>query len=120
MDTIPQQLQDRLAQFQNMQGQLQSVALQRQQIMQNLAEIDNALKELGDMGEGKVYTTAGPLFIETDKEKSQKKLEEDKELKTARLKTLEKQEAKLRERLKGLGAELQTQLQGVQGGVTGG
>ena len=116
MDAIPQQLQDKLMQFQEMQNQLQSIAFQGQQMRQQLLEIDHALEVLEGSGDNRVYERAGPLFIESDAGKTKDKLKDDKELKEARLKSLEKQESKLREKLSALGKEIQGQMGGVQSG----
>ncbi len=111
MDTqIPKQLQDKIAQFQTLQGQLQMISMQKQQLFIQSAEIDNALKALEDVSGEKVYRAAGPLLIETTKADSEKKLKEDKELAGTRLKMIEKQETKLTEKLEELRSELQTMM----------
>jgi len=116
MVEIPQQLRDKVQQFQNIQNQLQLIVVQKTQLTQQILEIDNALEELEKYGEGKIYERAGPILIETTKEEIVKKLKDDKELKNARLKSLEKQEAKLRERLNELSVEIQSGISSLSGG----
>lgn len=106
---IPKQLQDKLAQFQTLQNQLQMITVQKQQFFLQSAETDNALKALAEAGEGKIYRAAGPLLIETTKPESEKNLKEEKELSETRVKVLEKQEKKLSEKLE----ELRTEIQGM-------
>ena len=116
---IPKQLQDKLAQFQNMQGQMQLLSLQKQQLFLQSADADNALGALEKADTGaKIYKAAGPILVETSKTDSEKKLKEDKELSDAKLKMIEKQEAKLTEKLEELRTEIQGMLKGA-GGQTG-
>ena len=118
---LPKQVQDKLAQFQGLQNQLQMLAIQKQQFTLQSADIDNALSELEKVEEGKVYEMAGPLLIETNKEDSKNKLTDNKEVTATRLKVLEKQEKKLTAKLEELGSELQGLLGGQgQGPITGG
>lgn len=113
---IPKQLQDKLMQFQNMQNQLQMFVYQKQQLLMQNNEIENAITELGKAGDGKIYSAAGPLFIETGKQASQKNLKEKKDTNDARIKLLEKQETKTNEKLTELKGELEVALKG-QGGL---
>ncbi len=115
MEQIPKEVQDKLAQFQGLQSQLQMISLQKQQFMLQSAEIDNALAELEKTSEGKIYEAVGPLFIETNKEGSNKKLNDSKETVGARIKILEKQEQKINARLDELKTELQELLKGEEG-----
>ncbi|RLI93762.1 MAG: prefoldin subunit beta [Candidatus Altiarchaeales archaeon] len=116
---IPRQLQDKIAQFQEIQNQLQAIALQRQQFILQSRDIENALSELEKFEKGKIYESLGPIMIETTKEKSEKKLKEEKETLDARIKILEKQEKKLNEKLRELGEEIQSSIRG-GGGLTAG
>ncbi len=115
MEQIPKEVQDKLAQFQGLQNQLQMISLQKQQFMLQSAEIDNALAELEKTSEGKIYEAVGPLFIETNKEGSNKKLKDSKETVGARIKILEKQEQKINARLDELKTELQELLKSGEG-----
>mgnify|MGYP000303560971 CR=1 FL=1 len=119
MDTIPQQIQDKLTQFQELQNQLQSMSIQRYQLRQQLLDIENALETLENVKNRRVYERAGPIFVEVDIDKTRDKLRDDKETKEAQLRSLEKQETKLRERLNEIGRELQSQLGGNTGNIGG-
>ena len=112
---LPQQIQDKLAQFQNIQNQLQSITMQRVQLSQQLIDIDNALSELKKVEKGKIYEKVGAILVEVSKDEIENKLKDEKEVKEARLKSIEKQESKLREKLNELGADLQSQLKGIGG-----
>jgi prefoldin beta subunit len=108
---IPKQLQDKLMQFQNLQGQMQMVAMQKQQLFLQAADTENALKALEETPEGaKIYKAAGQLVVETNKTDTEKKLAEDKDLIDAKTKMIEKQEKKISEKLEELRTELQTMM----------
>ncbi len=109
---LPKHIQDKLAQFQGFQNQLQMIAIQKQQMILQSADIENALSELEKITDERIYEAVGPILIESEKEKSKKRLKENKETMDTRIKILEKQEEKLSTKLKELGAELQTLLKG--------
>ncbi len=115
---IPKQIQDKVNQFQGLQNQLQAVVMQKQQLMLQSAEIDNTLTTLEKINDERIYESVGPLFIETDKPASEKKLGDNKEIINTRIQMLEKQEKKLTDKLRELSAEIQTDLQG--SGITAG
>lgn len=115
---LPQQLEDKLNQFRALQQQLQMISLQKQQLIHQSKENENALKEIEKTQE-KIYRAVGPLLIETNKKESQKKLTEEKETLETRIKILEKNEKELTEKLNTLRREVETLLQNLQGGVGG-
>lgn len=82
-------------------------------------DIENALETLENVKNRRVYERAGPIFVEVDIDKTRDKLRDDKETKEAQLRSLEKQETKLRERLNEIGMELQSQLGGNTGNIGG-
>lgn len=110
MEQIPKEVQDKIAQFQGFQNQLQMITMQKQQLMLQSADIDNALAELEKVTGGDIYEAVGPLLIETNKENTEKKLRDNRETVSARIKILERQEQKLSSRLNELKAELQSLL----------
>lgn len=110
MEQIPKEAQDKIAQFQGLQNQLQMISMQRQQLILQSADVDNALTELENVTGEKIYEAVGPLLIETNKESSGKKLRDNKEMVSTRIKILEKQEQKISNRLNELKTELQSLL----------
>jgi len=112
----PKQLQDKLAQFQSLQNQLQMILVQKQQFMLQNADIDGALGELTDFKEGKVYRMSGPLLLETTKADCEKKLKDERESAGNKVKVLESQEKKLSQKLN----DLRGELQGLMGSQMGG
>jgi len=111
---ISPQLQNQIAQYQNLQQQLQVLANQRVQLEAKLREIEATLEELGKIaGETPVYKSIGMLLVrQDDREGLKKELEEHKETLTIRVKSFQKQEKSLAERYEGLGAKIQSALGG--------
>lgn len=114
---LPQQLQDQLAQLQNLQQQLQLTVQQRAQLEFQLKESDRAAEELGALdASAPVYRNVGRLLVKTaGRDAVQKKLQEDKESTEVRLRALEKQEGRLKERASELQSKLQAALKNLGG-----
>ncbi len=66
------------------QEQLQSVAMQREQLASQKTELDEALLEIGK-STGKVYVAIGGVVVETDKESALKDIKEKLESTEMRL-----------------------------------
>lgn len=103
---IPKELQGKIAQFQTLQQQLQMVAVQKQQLVMDKAEAEEASKELAT-AKGDVYKSIGPLLIKSDKASLETELKEAVITTDSRLSRLETQEQKLAVK----GQELQKDLQ---------
>jgi len=108
---VPREVQDKLAQFQNLQNQLQLVVMQKQQLMLQGTDVENARKELEALAEGNVYRTVGPLLVQTSRDEGLKYLADEGESASAKIKVLEKQEKKMVERLNEMRGQLQSMLQ---------
>ncbi len=110
MGELPPQVQNLVAQLQQLQQQLQAVIAQRTQVEALLRETERALQELEKVGDDTpVYKAVGSILVKEDKEKVVKDLTEKKETYEIRIKTLQRQEERLRERF----AETQKKLQGM-------
>ena len=114
MKEISPQLQNQIAQYQQLQQQLQLLAQQRLQLEAKLREIDGTLEELGKLtGETQVYKSIGMLLVrQDDRESLKKELEDHKETLTVRVRSIQKQEKSLSERYDQLGEKIQTALGG--------
>ncbi|HEX9341956.1 MAG TPA: prefoldin subunit beta [Thermoplasmata archaeon] len=114
MKDISPQLQNQIAQYQNLQQQLQVLATQRVQLEAKLREVESTLDELGKISnETPVYKSIGMLLVrQDDREALKKELEEHKETLTIRVKSLQKQEKSLSERYNDLAGKIQTALGG--------
>jgi prefoldin beta subunit len=112
MSELPPQVQNLVAQLQQIQQQLQLVVTQKAQVEAMLEETKQAIEELQKTGdEATVYKAVGSILVKEEKGKVLQELTERKESYEIRIKTLERQEERLRERF----AELQKKLQGFLG-----
>ncbi len=110
MGELPPQVQNLVAQLQQLQQQLQAVITQRTQVEALLRETESALQELEKVGDDTpIYKAVGNILIKEDREKVVKDLTEKKETYEIRIKTLQRQEERLRERF----AETQKKLQNI-------
>ena len=114
MKEISPQLQNQIAQYQQLQQQLQVLGSQRVQLEAKLREIENTLEELGKLsGETQVYKSIGMLLVrQDDREALKKELDEHKETLTVRVKSIQKQEKALSERYDALGEKIRGALGG--------
>jgi len=122
MKEISPQLQNQIAQYQQLQQQLQVLASQRVQLEAKLREIDGTLEELNKISnDAPIYKSIGMLLVrQDDREALKKELEEHKETLTIRVKSLQKQEKSLAERYEALGEKIQAALGGAPATPDGG
>jgi len=112
MKEISPQLQNQIAQYQQLQQQLQLLAQQRLQLEAKLREIEGTLEELNKItGETQIYKSIGMLLVrQDDRESLKKELDDHKETLTVRVKSIQKQEKSLSERYEQLGEKIQAAL----------
>ncbi|MBM4248687.1 MAG: prefoldin subunit beta [Euryarchaeota archaeon] len=114
MADMPQKLQNQIAQYQQLQQQLQLLMAQRNQYSLQLEEVGRAIDELGRTGaDTPVFRNVGSLLIKVEKmEELKKELSEMKDTLGIKVKSLERQENHLKERFGALRTELQSALKG--------
>jgi len=104
---LPPWFKEQITRLNQLQQNLQTILMQKQQIEIELVEIDKALEELKKINtEDAVYKTAGPVLIKANRDDVVKELEEKKELSNTRVMVLSKQETRVKENLK----EIQTKI----------
>lgn len=104
---LPPQIQNQLAQLQQLQQQAQAVITQKSQIEVLIRETEAALRELEKSSdEAVLYKSVGELLFKAERSKLQEELKERKDMMELRLKTMSKQE----ERIQGRFTQLQDQL----------
>ena len=109
---ITPEAQQILLELQAYQQQMQTVLIQKETLnMQNM-EIDKALEELGKVKDEDVFKAVGPILIKSEKGKLTKELNEKKETVDLRLKSLQKQETRMREKLEESQKKLEEILKG--------
>jgi prefoldin beta subunit len=97
----------KVAQFERSRMQLMNVSGQKQQMQIQSMTMKQALEELAKTKEKKVYKAVGNILIQDDTDKVKKDLQEKKESIDLRLKTVEKQEESLINKLNKLKSELE-------------
>jgi len=112
MKEISPQLQNQIAQYQQLQQQLQVLGSQRIQLEAKLREIEGTLEELGKLAtDTPIYKSIGMLLVrQEDRNALRTELEEHKETLTIRVRSLQKQEKSLTERYEQLGEKIQQAL----------
>ncbi len=114
MKEISPQMQNQIAQYQQLQQQLQMLATQRMQLEAKVREIDSSLQELAKVGpDTTVYKSIGTLLVRADDRQAVKsELEEHKETISIRVRAIQKQETSLTERFEQLQQKLSAALGG--------
>ena len=112
---IPPQVQNLLAQLQQLKAQMEALGQQKIQVEAMLRDAENALEELEKVDDDAlVYKNVGDLMIKASRDEVKEELAEKKETFGLRQKTLERQEERGQKRYQ----QLQQQLQEAFGGVT--
>ena len=110
--SLPPQIQNQLAQLQELQQQAQVIVSQRQQLEAQVRELERTLEELAKVPqEAPLYRSVGSLLVKTtDRAALEGELADQKETTTVRLESAKRQETRLRERVTALQTELQAAL----------
>lgn len=109
---ITPEAQQVLMELQALQQQLQTVLIQKETLNIQNMEIDKALEELGKVKNEDVFKAVGPILIKSEKGKLTKELNEKKETIDLRLKSLQKQETRMKERMEESQKKLEDILKG--------
>ncbi len=94
--SISKETEEKIQQLQLMEQNLQNFMMQKQTLQMQMIEAQSALEELAKSNEA--YKILGNIMVKTDKETLTKDLESKKETSELRIKTIEKQEAMIRDR----------------------
>lgn len=96
--------EDKIQQLQLIEQNLQNFLLQRQQFQSQLTEIDSALEQI--KGKQSAYRIISNIMVADSAKDIKKDLEEKKNVLELRIKHLNKQEEKIKERAKELQKEV--------------
>ena len=98
---VPPWLKEQLERYEQLQQNLQSVLVQKQQVDLEIIEISKALEELNKSADDvKVYKSAGTVMVSSNKAVVVKDLTESKDLSNTKITVLNKQEERLKASLK--------------------
>jgi prefoldin beta subunit len=112
-EEVPPWLREQLARFEQLQQNLQTILIQKQQVELESSEVDRALTELKRTPESDaIYKSAGNILVKADRASLQKELEERKDLASTRTTVLGKQEQRVRENIKELQTKIEEALRG--------
>src|SRR3989344_5540402 len=101
-----------IGEFERSRVQLSAIENQSQSLSIQSQVLDEALKELKDSKEKKVYKAVGNILILNDVKKVEKELSEQKETVDLRLKTVKKQEDAMLDKLNKLKSEIEAAQKG--------
>jgi prefoldin beta subunit len=106
---LPPQVQNQIAQLQQVQQQAQALAQQKNQLEIMIKESDMALNELEKIdNDVPVYKNVGTFLIKADKDKTVEDLKEKKVTLDLRLQTIKRQEERIQKRFTQLQEQLKT------------
>jgi len=97
--------QEKLQEMQLLEQGLHNVMAQKQAFQMELSETQTALSEIRDSGE-EVYKIVGQLMIKSEKSKVEEDMKNKEKLLEIRLKSLEKQESTITDKLESIRSEL--------------
>lgn len=114
MMDIPQNVQEQINQFQNLQQQAQAVAVQKQNLDIQINETERAIAELEKTdSDREVYKSAGNLLIKVDRDEVFEETKENLESLQLRQKTMERQEERVMKKLEEMQSSIQNAMNGL-------
>ena len=102
----------KIEELQLLEQNIQALLLQKQTFQAQELDLEKAIKEVDDAS-GEVYKIVGNIMVKFEKEALRKDLKEDMETIQLRLRSIEKQEGPIREKVKNLQGEI---LKGLENG----
>lgn len=110
MKEMSDETKQMILEFQAYQQQLQSVAMQRESMKLQDLEIDKAVEELEKSGQKTAFKITGSVMVSKPVEDIVTDLKETKEAISIRMRSYEKTEAKITERLKEIQEKLKEEM----------
>lgn len=110
MAELSKDAEQKIKQLQLLEQNIQNFSMQRQSFQSQALEIENALDQL-EKTKGATYKIVNSIMISVPKEDLKKELQSKKEVVDLRIKSVEKQENKLKEQASEIQAEVMKHLQ---------
>ena len=111
---IPENIQNQLNQFQQLQQQAQAVTMQVQNVEIQIQETEKALEELKKTDDStEVFKQAGTLLIKVEYADALSEMEEKLETLQLRKQTMTRQEERVMKKLEEMQATIQNAMQGM-------
>ncbi|MBN1940550.1 MAG: prefoldin subunit beta [Candidatus Diapherotrites archaeon] len=105
---MAEDIQTQAIEFERNRQQLLGISTQKQQLQIQSSALNNALEELEKTKEKKVFKIVGNILIQSEVAATKKELKEKKETMDLRIKTLQKQEDSLVNKLNKLKSEIES------------
>lgn len=102
---INKETQESIQELQSLEQNYQAMSMQKQAFQIEVNEAENALQEIGKTKD-EVYRITGQVMLRASKEEIERELKEKIQVLGLRLKSIEKQESLLREKIEKLRQEL--------------
>lgn len=116
MASLPPSVQESIGRIQQLQNQLQSVLVRKQQYELELREVEKALGEVEKASsDSKVYKVVGGFLVQVSRDQAVQELRDRKELLELHIRTLAKQEGLLKEQIDKLRDEVNRELAKLRG-----
>lgn len=96
MADMSKEMEEKISELQMMEQNMQSFLLQKQTFQSQLVEVESALSEIEKTPTA--YKILGNIMVAANKDELKTELDQKKEMLTLRIRTLEKQETKLKEK----------------------
>ncbi len=103
---IEKEREEKISELQMIEQNLQQLLAQKQSIQIQQIETENALEELKKQSSSEVYKIIGQIMVGSNKKEIEKDLNSKEEIFNLKIKNIEKQESKLRERAKEIQKEI--------------
>ena len=108
---IPNDTKERIAELQKLEQNLQAFSSQSQRFQTQLFEVENAKNELGKLKDTeKAYKMVGNIMILSEKNELSKDMDSKQEIFSLRIKNIEKQEEKIKEKMNNLQEDIMKKL----------
>ena len=111
---MKQETEEKIEQLHLIEQNVQNISMQKQNFQAQLLEIENSLEEL-NKSKDKVYKIVGSIMVLSDKNDVEKHLNSKKEIIDLRIKNLDKQEDKFKEKINQIQQEVLKDLKKKEG-----
>ena len=101
---MKKETQEKIQELQNLEANINTILAQKQQFQAQQIEIENALSQIEKTD--KVFRIIGNIMVASDKKTVKKELTEKLEMVELRLKSVEKQENKFKDKTNGIQKEV--------------
>lgn len=107
---VSKETENKIVELQMLEQNMQNMTMQKQRFQVNLTEVENAIEELNKSNK-EAYKIIGSIMVKSKKEDLEKDLKEKKEIIDLRIKNIEKQESKIKEKASEIQKEVMQKLE---------